>query len=309
MTDIFARHIVGPFCPATIGNPATYYQTAERKAEHIARRYRAFRKRGYTATEARRRSLALPAVYLPGYADGYDGGAGLGAPWRSGGTTLQWAERPEALGFRFVGWSDERAGRAVQHTGWYNREGEHETLRGGVWRLPHGRLVPGFAEFEGGREMNPGSAALALAEIMQADKADDSDDLRDCAIRADEIARCAAESQREEDSAYQAGARAARRMEEAGEARKAALALLGEMRAAGRKGRDRAGAICEALQAALETRLEAIREARDKRAESWADCPSWLESSWIDGYSSEGDWNQAARALRLPVNRLIGEAG
>lgn len=311
-SHIFTAHVFGPFCPATMGNPATYYQTAEHKAAHIARRYVAFRARGYGATEARRRALALPPVYLPGYSDGYGTCASLGRPWESSGTTLQWAERPAALGFRFVAWADEIKGSRVDHFGWYNREGEHESLRGGVWRLPHGRLVPGFAEMEGRREMNPGSAALALGDMIRETGGAEADDsaLIEAARTADGIAEAAAEAQREEDCAYQAGARAAREIAEAEEARREALALLGEMRAAGRKSWDRAGAICKALQAALEDKLEAIREARDKRADAWGDCPAWLESAWRDGYAEEAGrdgWNQFARGLRL--SRFAEEAG
>ena len=308
---IFARRIYGPFCPAVMGNPATYYQDAENKAEHVARHYAAFRKRGYTATEAHKRALALPAAYQRGFADGYGTSASLGAIWRSGSTSLQWAERPAALGLRFVGYADDIA--RLGHRGWFNRDdSEGSTLRAGVWRLPHGRLVPGYVEMEGGESMNGESAALALGEIIReqgGSESDDRDAERDCARLADSIAEHVAEAEREHDSAYQAGARAAREIADAETARAEALPLLGAIRAHKRSG---VGPVMEkALRESLAARLERIGEARDKRAELWAECPSYLESAWRDGYADESGaagWNRAARALRLPVNRLITEA-
>lgn len=324
---IFARRIFGPFIPpahVTLGNPATYYQTAENKAEHMARHYAAFRKRGYTATEARKRALALPAAYQRGFADGYGTSARLGAVWTQGGTALQWAERPEALGFRFAGYADELA--RLDHRGWFNRDDcEGSTLRAVVYRLPHGRLIPAYREMEGRAETNPGSAALALGEMIRetggaeddGGSGHDGDSLADCARRADGIAQSVAEAERENDSAYQAGARAAREIAEAEETRAEARALIrdiraaqADMRALHAKGAIERPAICKALQAALAAKLEAIAEAREKRARAWSDCPSWLEDAWRDGYATEADsdgWNRFARTLGL--RRFKGEAG
>ena len=52
-----------------------------------------------------------------------------------------------------------------------------ETLRGGVWQLPGkggaARLLYGYAEFEGRGEMNPGSAALVVSDVVSVPVADD----------------------------------------------------------------------------------------------------------------------------------------
>lgn len=311
---IFASRIFGPFCPAVIGNPDTYYQTAENKGEHTARHYRALRKRGYGATAAFKRALALPARYLPGYADGWDSSGGLGAPWQVGRTTLQWAERPAAIGLRFVAWADEIRGSRIDHKGWFNRDdSEHTALRAGVWRLPHGRLVPGYAEVEGGEPVNGESAALAFGEMIREDGGSEDDDstVIDCARAADEIARIVAEGERESDAAYQAGAAAARRIAEAEEGRADAREALAALKAEKRRlGADMSAIIPRTLLATVTEYRRAMDEAREERDSAWGACPSSLESDWRAGYCDESSvdaWNAFAKGRGLM--RFNGEIG
>lgn len=109
----------------------------------------------------------------------YGNRGGAGAPFQRGGDSLRWIENTEAAGLRFVAWADEVKGAGVKHTGWHCTEENWtgETLRGGVWQLPGkggaARLLYGYAEFEGRGEMNPGSAALVVSDVVSVPVADD----------------------------------------------------------------------------------------------------------------------------------------
>lgn len=319
-SDIFARRIVGPFRHAS---------DARQAAESVAVHYRALRRRGLTATRAFRRALQLPATYLPGYAEGYGKpGSVMGAPWQSGRTTLRWCESTAAIGLRFVGWADELPG-GPDHTGWYTRDGdEWETLRGGVWQLPtrhgEGRLVYGYAEFEGGAEMNTGSAALVIGDVIREGFANrerepvkDWDATRDAASWADCVASYAAERQRDDNRAYDSGNLAAQRAESAAELRGEALALCRDLRAFQAdmrklhgKGANALPAVCKAIERDLRDKLDSIRRKRAKRLEAWADCPAELEESFRAGYCDTAGvdgWNRFARLLGLA--RFAGSPG
>jgi hypothetical protein len=288
-------------------------------AGHMLTHYRAFRARGLTASLAFHNAAALPATYLPGYADGYGPRGGLGAPWFAGRTRVRWAEDTRAAGLRFVGWADELAG--LRHTGWHTEpDGEGGTLRGGVWQFP-GRdgsavLVPGYAEFDGPGEMNPGSAALALEDLERAPMAghfgnlDELDETRDAARRADGIAETVAERERDYRSAYNAGQRAAERLAEALDGRtRYGRPLLADLRALRRSGADMAAPIARAALGKLRETLEAVETAREKRDSAWGDCWTAGEAAWREGYADAmgaDGWNRFARCL--PVRTVGGEA-
>lgn len=314
---VIARRAYGPF-RETGGTPG------DRESFRLdtAARYYAWQRRKWRTAPAVALERAALAPLRP-YAE-YKGrqwygetGTGAGARFESGGTPLRWLENTAAAGLRFIGWSDEisrRYGsRSVDHKGWYNREGEEETLRGGVWQLPgkgrRARYVSGYAEFEGRGEMNPGSAALALwtLEIGEPGDGPDESAMLSAAIYADNIARIAADRQREEDSAYQAGRRAAESIQEAESARPLALALMASLRSLERDAGRPADVVRDSARATLQRAREALETAREERRDAWSNCPAWHESAWRDGYADAGDWSRFARSLRL--SRFNGEPG
>lgn len=311
---VIARRTYGPF-------PASPWQETESARTQSAARLYAYnrRVRHMGATVALSRAIEQDSCRYPGrtYSQWYGETGGAGPRFESNGTPLRWVENTAAAGLRFIGWSDEisrRYGsRSVDHTGWYNREGEEETLRGGVWQLPgkgrRARYVSGYAEFEGRGEMNPGSAALALwtLEIGEPGDGPDESAMLSAAIYADNIARIAADRQREEDSAYQAGRRAAESIQEAESARPLALALMASLRSLERDAGRPADVVRDSARATLQRAREALETAREERRDAWSNCPAWHESAWRDGYADAGDWNRFARSLRL--SRFNGEPG
>lgn len=327
LTDMLASRIPGPFRPYGEGRPF-YYESAESKASHLVAQYRARRARGIGASEALAAVLKLAPVYRKGgrYSSPWRPERLLGAPFPEPGRgyapeTLRWTESTAGIGLRFIGWSDELPG-GPSHRGWFTSEDNWtgQTLRGGVWQWPGGRLVYGYAEFDGrDRETNPGSAALVLSDVIQADPADvrehdsptDWSATRDAAQWADRMAERIAEAERDYSAAYHAGRDAAERIERADESRAEALELLAEMKPERKAGNAAARpAICKALRARLDSILAERRKARAKRESAWRDCPGDLESAWRDGYAETAGakaWNQFIRAL--PVSRFNGEAG
>jgi hypothetical protein len=87
----------------------------------------------------------------------------------------------------------------------------------------------------------------------------------DAARAADSMAQHAAEQEREYQSAWAAGSEWAQLGEEIASERKAALELLQERRRARAAGLDGYKAICATMRGAIESHLESIREAREKR--------------------------------------------
>lgn len=250
---------------------------------------------------------ALPAAYDSGWPKQWYGPrGGAGAPFKAGSDSLRWIESTEAAGLRFVGWSDDIAPRAVCHTGWHCDDEGRETLRGGVWQLPakdgRARLLYGYAEFEGRREMNEGSAAVCVSHVELAERDDGTalpgEAARDCAIWADGLAETAAEERRDYAESYQAGREAAELDNEAAEARAELLPLLAELRAERKAGGLERPAICAALRRNVDSLLETISAKRAARDSAWAACPSWAEDGWKAGFMDESAGG-FARAVRL----------
>lgn len=110
-----------------------------------------------------------------------------GSPFKVGSDLMVWVERPDTH-LRRVGFSDQIT-KGVQHRGWYASDSEdpHEVFRGVVFRLPSRggvhRYMYGYAD-----PWNDGPAALSLTP---------ADDLDDAARWADDLARFAAEAERE----------------------------------------------------------------------------------------------------------------
>jgi hypothetical protein len=80
-------------------------------------------------------------------------------------------------------WCDQ-ACPGIDHTGWFTDEDQHDTLRGIVYRLPHGR---GF--LAGWAMQGMGECVTIWREVHKCE--------RDAARMADEHARVAAEQERE----------------------------------------------------------------------------------------------------------------
>lgn len=288
-----------------------------RESGFVASHYLWFRRvAGKPAVEALQRAKALPAAYVAGH--GYYGSLGpWGAPYVDAGDTLRHCSDTRAAGLRFVGYADDLAG--LNHTGWHCDDEGRDTLRGAVWQLPgkgrHARLIYGYQEMEGRREMNEGSAILCISDMRRADmrdafgNVDESDEARDAARSADSLAEHDAESRRDYNAAYQAGREAAEHDAAALEAHGEALALVASIRAertaARLAGREVQGTICATLSGALESLLETISAKRAERESAWAavwrgvDLEPWLagfmdESSFVRavrlGYAKATDW-------------------
>lgn len=247
-------------------------------------------------------------------------GGAAGARFKHGADVLRWIENTEAAGLRFVAWADELAG--LRHTGWHCDDEGRETLRGGVWQTPGkagaARLLYGYAEFEGRGEMNPGSAALCVSDVVtvpmrgEFGNLDETEGARDAARWADGLAESTAEDRRDYNAAYQAGREAAEADAAAIAARAELLPLLGELRALRRA--PVAGETpnaCRALRRAVDSLLETISEKRAERESAWgnvwrgADLEPWRagfmdESGFVRavrlGYAKASDWRGPADA-------------
>lgn len=316
-----AARVFGPF-RETGGLPG---ETATSRLDAAARAYLWNRRvRFMPAGEAL--AAALP-VALRSHTDRrarlWYGSAGgpAGARFRHGGDVLRWIENTEAAGLRFVGWADDIA--SLRYTGWHCDDEGRETLRGGVWQLPGkagaARLLYGYAEFEGRGEMNPGSAALCVSDVVtvpmrgEFSNLDETEGARDAARWADGLAESTADDRRDYNAAYQAGREAAEADAELIAARQAVLPLIRELKAALRvpMARDAFPTACRALRERIDSLLETISEKRAERDSAWgniwrgADLEPWLagfmdESGFVRavrlGYAKASDWRGPAGA-------------
>lgn len=299
-----AARVFGPF-RETGGLPG---ETATSRLDAAARAYLWNRRVRFMPAGAAL-AAALP-VALRSHTDRrarlWYGSAGgpAGARFKHGGDVLRWIENTEAAGLRFVGWADDVGG--LRHTGWHCDDEGRDTLRGGVWQMPgrngEARLLYGYTEFEGRGEMNPGSAALCVSDVVtvpmrgEFGNLDETDGARDAARWADGLAESTAEDRRDYDSAYQAGRKAAEADAEALELRTRARALAGAAKAHRRSG---VGPVMEsALCRTLADVLETISEKRAKRDAAWRDV--WGDSleAWRAGFMDESEGG-FVRAVRL----------
>lgn len=86
-------------------------------------------------------------------------------------------------------WCDEVEGVRIDHTGWFTDEfGDSETMRGVVWRLPHGR------GFLAGWSMGEGMATSLDAHVYATEA--------DAAHGANGLAESAADAEREYQEAH-----------------------------------------------------------------------------------------------------------
>lgn len=203
------------------------------------------------------------------------GAATLGAPFHLGPYAVQWCERPPMRHAGDVADLLRNNGRG--HIGYFlGAFGDGETVNGAVYLLPgrHGqvRAVPAVA-----CPHNDGAAALALGDVIEGPGDDLESILADAAQVADGLAERYAETEREHDSAFQAGHAAAVSLERAREARRDFLEIKAAQREAQGKGpRPR---LCEALARNLEALAETWR--REKRnAASLADGQGEIGDMW-----------------------------
>lgn len=271
--------------------------------------YRYLRACGYGASDAKARALDwIARGNKPLSRDALS--AWIGGPDSDG---ARWIAHPERAGLRFVGFADEIAGRAIDHSGWFIDCHESDTYRGAVYQLParkgRARYVPAYRE---GCEIRrtwhdmsgEGAARLAFGDMIEGERLDSSFDedsgKRDAAYRADSIAEIGADRAREYDSAWRAGRAFAEHMESAQAARAQARELIGDIRRArGDAGFcERFPSIGKALRSAIRDALETWQGERAKACELWEeyalthhsfarnDRARGLAESFIDGACS-----------------------
>lgn len=304
---LIARRVPGPFRDVG-GLPG---ERGSSRLDTAARAYLWNRRvRGMGAAKAL--ELAAPVALLPHTVrrpQWYGNRGGAGARFREGADVLRWIESTEAAGLRFVAWADDVAG--LRHTGWNCDDEGRDSLRGGVWQLPGhdgaARLIYGYAEFEGGREMNPGSAALCVSDVVtvpmrgEFGNLDETEGARDAARWADGLAESTAEDRRDYDSAYQAGREAAEADAAAIAARAELLPLLGELRAERKRerrpweGEAMRPAICAALRSRVDSLLETISEKRAERESAWGNVWGDAAEAWRAGFMDESGFVRAVR--------------
>lgn len=242
--------------------PNTFY--------NLFRYHRQNSNKAIRALELARVDMAEKKTRYPKYA-----GNGIGARSSDG---LQWIERPQDIGLRFVGFSDDLAGRAVGHTGWYTRDECFDSVyRGAVYQFPARDgspvYVTGYRAGSNSRkrgwsdECGTESARLELCSPIYGGtggRESNDDGIRDAAMLADEHARVAAEHEREYQEAWQAGADYAQLAEDIADARREFLELRAEIKSAPRPANE-TPSICATLRAQCESLVQTIRDARDKR--------------------------------------------
>lgn len=200
-----------------------------------------------------------------------------GAVFDQSGARWRWLENPARAGFRFVGFSDEILPR-LNHRGWFTSAYQDETLRGAVYQLAAkdgcARYYCGIPDLINGNGGAFGPARICISDEYRGERTDnDCHDgaanpaARDAARAADQYAESAAESEREYDAAYQAGAEYGDLLASEKESRRKALAIFHDLRRARRciASPDYV-AICAAARDKIGDYVDAIREARERRA-------------------------------------------
>lgn len=187
---------------------------------------------------------------------------------------VAWFERPDSVGLRLVGKAHEINRRnyayayGLDHTGWFLDDDQHETVHGVVYQLPGQNGQPlylyGLAD-----PYNDGPALLSL-EIVTGEKNSDGADAsyssaaREAASWADSMAEKYAEDSREHNRAYQAGQEFGELGEDVKGNRRKLLAILAERKAVANVEEP---TLCDVIRGRVESLLDEIRTAREKRRE------------------------------------------
>lgn len=142
------------------------------------------------------------------------------------GYKLRWIENVErGFGWRNAGFADEIAKRndcrrSIDNQGWFtDDDGYGDVMRGIVYRLPHGKLLAGYAD-----PCNPDCACLST-EIYT--------DEMEAARAADRIAERCAEAERDYQRAYEELRQAKEKANEARETVREHITELRELREVG----------------------------------------------------------------------------
>lgn len=213
--------------------------------------------------------------------------AGFGALGAADENGLRWCENPAAFGLRFVGFADEIC-RHIDHTGWFtDTDTLEEVYRGAVYQLParNGRPIYLFGYREGFEHRRYGwqdtsgveSAHIDFAHLIYGDDGEDEDAKMAAARYADGMAESAAESAREYNEAYAKGSEYADLADTVKIERQLALELIREIKATGQPF---GSAVCKALRAAVESHVDAWREAKEKRAELLNEWTGYEPGHW-----------------------------
>lgn len=257
-----------------------------------ARSYRYWRARGFTAAKALERARDDRTARYP---------AGVAINPRNDKREA-WVERPADVGLRFVGWSDNLAGRAVDHTGWFlNDESFGDVARGCVFQLPgrkgQARFVAAYQQGSTNRagdwsDMSgvEGSALVAFGEIFTEVTDGESNvreyqAARDAATRADRMAELMAESERDYQAAWQKGNEAREAISDARTFRSNAVRLLSEVR--GKLAADMPET-CKAIRRTIASHLESAREEYAKAQRLFAEYGH--EDAFTEGASAATYW-------------------
>lgn len=275
------------------------YDNAGDKAGFMAARsYRYWRARDMTAGAA----LSLARLEAAAETARYPVASGAGAPGERGG---RWTERPESLGFRFVGFSDElRDGGRNSHSGWflYPDGDPAEVARGCVYQLPARDGRPVYVEAlrtgetlgrrTDWRDMGESGSALIFpgsvhyGERGGREETGDCDAIRDAARGADREAEIYAEAERDYQTAWQAGSRCADLETEAKEERAAARELVGELRRHYAAGGAMGAAMCRTLRNAIRQHIRDASKAARKARELVSEY-EWTRPAWADNYQAQ----------------------
>lgn len=121
----------------------------------------------------------------------------LGARFNVGSSICQWHEQPTQF-TRSIKWCDKIASRTIRHRGWsLIDEGYGATARGVVFAISHGRFLAGIADpYQFASEQMRGPCVVCVDETFETEL--------DAALRADSIAECYAEKERESAEHFRA---------------------------------------------------------------------------------------------------------
>jgi hypothetical protein len=189
---------------------------------------------------------------------------------------LRWVESC-SKGLRLVGYADKIID--LRHTGWYTDSFQDGTIRGIVYRLPHGRFVYGY------EDPDNSDAALLCFDL-------DADDEREAARYADQLAEHVAEECRMLDEAYHAGGQWRDCGEQLRDLRKSLRELLSELR----QNLNQPPAICTALKSHVKRQLQDLDSLRLERRKLVEGTPDWRgDGGWcsLDNQARES-FNEGA---------------
>jgi len=228
--------------------------------------FRYIRKRGVKAADAiaKARELAASGQTLYGESPLH-----YNPEWTSGPFKARIVESPH-LGLRFHGFADDLAKRFSYHWreygGYYlDCEFQGETARPAVFRLPHGRLVPGFYD-----PYNGESAAFLAFDSVTTDE-------KQAVTWADDFARGYAERESEYQESWRAGQECAQALADDAEARAEICELWRASRRAAKLPDVIARAVKLQIRSAILNAKSAGRKAADLR-QQWRDSEGFAEA-------------------------------